>query len=120
MSALVDGIPIDTIAVGTPKGHRDAAGEAQRPRDLDPDPGPGRPATLQGDLAADRRHVLRGSGSRAQSSDALKVVYKNLQLEHAPAASRTTRAERRPRRVAALVFILAGIVLSGLWFGRVA
>jgi Ca-activated chloride channel homolog len=112
--ALVAGIPVDTVAVGTPNGivsqvialTNGQAAVQKIPVPLD--------STALQEVAQTTNGTFLQAGSTAQ----LDRVYKNLSTH----ISRSLR-EHQLNRVAAgiaLLFILAGVTLSGLWFSRLA
>jgi Ca-activated chloride channel family protein len=117
VSALVDYIPIDSIAVGTSKATVTQLVKIDGQLFPNQIPVPVDPTTL--------RQVSRQTGgtfftaaSLAQSAAPLKKVYENLRSYSSP--GRRTHELSTPTAGVALVFMLAGIALSGLWFGRVA
>ena len=117
VSALVDYIPVDTVAFGTAKGSvtqpvklNDLETSAQFPVPVDP-------VTLRTVSQQTNGTFFEGTDV-AQSPDALKVIYKNLHSN--TARGHRTHELNGDATAAALVFILAGLALSGLWFGRVA
>jgi Ca-activated chloride channel family protein len=117
VSALVDYIPVDTIVFGTPKGNvtqpvklNDLVTSAQFPV-------PVQPVTLQ-TMSQQTNGTFFEGADVAASPDALKVVYKNLHSN--TARGHRTHALNQIATLVAFVFVLAGLGLSGLWFGRVA
>jgi Ca-activated chloride channel family protein len=117
VSALVDYIPVDTIAFGTSKG---TVTQPVKLNDLETSavfPVPVQPGTLQSVSQATGGTFFEGEDVAASPS-ALKVVYRNLHSN--TARGHRTHELNEAATAAALAFILAGLALSGLWFGRVA
>jgi Ca-activated chloride channel family protein len=117
VSALVDYIPVDTVAFGTPKG---TVTQPVKLNDLELSavfPVPVDPTTLQ-TLAQQTGGTFFEGSAVAAAPAQMKTVYRNL---HSNIASgHRTHALDTPATGVALAFILAGLALSGLWFGRVA
>jgi Ca-activated chloride channel homolog len=112
--ALVAGIPVDTVAVGTPNGivsqviplTNGQTAVQKIPVPLD--------STALQEVAQTTNGTFLQAGSTAQ----LDRVYKSL-------STHISRSQRKHQlnRVAggiALLFILAGVALSGFWFSRLA
>jgi Ca-activated chloride channel family protein len=105
-----EGIPVSTVALGTPNGivtRRLPGGYVERTQ-VPPDP-----KTLQS--------VARTTGGRffeVTTASRLKRVYQDL--GHRLAHERKQHEVTAGATGAALVFMLAGAVLSGLWFRRLA
>ncbi len=117
VSALVDYIPVDTVAFGTSKG---VVTQPVKLNDLETSavfPVPVAPATLA-TLAQQTGGTFFQGSAVAESPTQLKAVYKNLHSN--TASGRRTHALDTAATGVALAFILAGLALSGLWFGRVA
>ncbi len=112
--ARLAGIPVDTISVGTANGQV----TQQIPlkggqKETKKSPVPVDPTTLQ--VVS---HLTGGQFFKAFSAQQLTQVYKNL-------GSHTSQAKSKHELSAlatgvALIFILAGVVLSALWFRRLA
>ncbi len=112
--ALVNGIPINTISVGTPRGIVEQpvklyGGQASTRRVSVP----ANPTTLR-----NVSQVTGGKFFETASVPQLARVYENLG-SHAVRGHRTRELSTTAAGVA-FVFILAGIALSGLWYGRLA
>jgi Ca-activated chloride channel family protein len=117
VSALVDYIPVDTIAFGTSKG---SVTQPVKLNDLETSavfPVPVQPTTLR-TISQATNGTFFDSEAVAGSPSDLKVVYKNLHSN--TARGHRTHELNGPATAIALAFILAGLALSGLWFGRVA
>jgi Ca-activated chloride channel homolog len=112
--ARLAGIPIDTISIGTANGQVTQQIKLQGGQtETKKSPVPVDPTTLQ--VVS---HLTGGQFYKAFSAQQLTSVYKNL-------GSHTSKAKSTHELSAdatglALVFILAGIVLSALWFRRFA
>jgi Ca-activated chloride channel family protein len=117
VSALVDYIPVDAIAVGTPKATVSQPVKVDGQLFSNQIPVPVDPTTLQ-QVARQTGGAFFKASAVAQSPTPLKKVYEDLRSYTMP--GRRTHELSAPAAGVALVFILAGIVLSGLWFGRVA
>ena len=108
------GIPVDTISVGTANGQV----TQQIPlkggqKETKKSPVPVDPTTLQ--IVS---HLTGGTFFKAGSASQLTQVYRNLGSHTARAHS--TRELSAAATGVALAFILAGVVLSALWFRRLA
>jgi hypothetical protein len=117
VAALVDYIPVDTVAIGTRKGFvtRSVKVEGQSfPSDI---PVPVDP-TLLGQLASQTGGSALTPASFAKPSRQISKIYTTLRSYSSSA--RATRSLSEDTAGAGLVLILAGLVLSGLWFGRLA
>lgn len=117
VSALVNYVPIDTVAVGTRKAIVTQPITVNGVQTSTQISVPLDSTTLRA-LATQTGGVFLEQGSLTQSADSLTKVYSGLR-------SYTTPGERTHQVSAAfaagaLVSILAGIALSGLWFGRIA
>jgi Ca-activated chloride channel family protein len=113
--ALSNGIPIDALAVGTDSGTVDQSITTGGQSSIQTIPVPVDTVTLQ-DVAQVTGGKFFQLGATAPSR--LDSVYRNV-------GSHTTRGRTAHEldvavAVGALVFILAGIGLSGFWFGRIA
>jgi Ca-activated chloride channel homolog len=112
--ALVNGIPIDTLTVGTPRGIvqqpvKTYGGQVS----TQTVPVPVNPTTLQNvSQLTGGKSLQTGSGSQ------LARVYQNLG-SHTAHGHRTHELSAAAA-VVALILILAGVLLSGLWYGRLA
>ncbi len=112
--ALVAGIPIDTISVGTPNGIVSQVipltnGQTAIQK---------LPVPVDSIALQEVSQVTNGMFFEAGSATRLDRIYESLSSH----LSRS-RKEHELNRVAAglaLVFILAGVALSGLWFSRLA
>jgi Ca-activated chloride channel homolog len=104
------GVPVYTVSLGTPKGSV-----------LQKVPGPGSVTkkTAVPVKSAELEAIARATGGRffaARSADELKQVYKDL--GHRLATENKRREITAWTTAGALGFILAGALLSGLWFRR--
>ncbi len=119
-TALSEGIPVDTIAIGTPRG---LVTQPVRVADFRAHltiPVPVDAVTLKA-ISQRSEGSFFQAGSPAQLAALPKQLTPVFDSLSAPIqASDRTQALTAAAGVAALVFILAGIVLSGLWFGRSA
>jgi Ca-activated chloride channel homolog len=116
VSALVDFVPVSTIAFGTPTGIVVQPTTVNGRPTSTQIPVPAEPTTLR-TISQQTHGSFFTAASVAQSPAQLAKVYANLR-------SHTTPGHRKHELSAAaggvaLVLILAGIGLSGLWFGRV-
>jgi Ca-activated chloride channel family protein len=111
--ALSAGIPVDTLSVGTEGGSVDQPITAGGQTSIQTIPVPVDAATMRG-----VSQVTGGKFFRLGSATNLKKVYENVgaHTSHGRAARELSVAAA----AAALVFVLAGVALSGFWFGRVA
>jgi Ca-activated chloride channel homolog len=103
------GVPISTIALGTPDGivFQKLPGSKYTEQHAVPA------------AATDLQSLAQGSGGRfftARSATALKQVYKDL--GHRLAKERTKREITAWMTMGALGFIIVGALLSGVWFRR--
>jgi Ca-activated chloride channel family protein len=117
VSALVDYIPVDTVAFGTSKG---IVTQPVKLNDLETSavfPVPVQPTTLE-TLSQQTGGAFFEGVDVAASPGAMKSVYRNLHSNTAT-GHRTHELDTDATAVA-LIFILAGLGLSGFWFGRVA
>jgi Ca-activated chloride channel family protein len=115
--ALGDRIPVDTIGFGTAKGTVTQSVKITGGTTLVSLPAPVQTTTLQM-IARQTSGVFFDGASVRDDAQPLKTIYEHLD-------SNTTRVRRTDELSAAtaaiaVVLILAGIALSGLWFGRVA
>jgi Ca-activated chloride channel family protein len=117
VSALVDYIPVDAIAVGTPKGVVTQSFEVSGVRTSAQIAVPAQTAPLRR-LARQTGGTLFDAASLAQSPAQLSRVWENLRSSGAQGD--TTRELSAASAGVALLLVLAGVVVSGLWFGRVA
>jgi Ca-activated chloride channel family protein len=117
VSALVDYIPVDAIAIGTPKATVTQPVKVGGQLFSNQIPVPVDPTTLEQVSRQTGGTFFKGS-SLTQSAAPLRKVYENLRSY--TTAGRRTHPLSAPAAAVALAFMLAGIVLSGLWFGRVA
>jgi Ca-activated chloride channel homolog len=117
VTALVDYVPVDSIAVGTRRGVVTQTLPGGGPKTLTQVSVPVQPSTL--------RMVSHASGGSFFEADAatrfpaeLASVYRNLRPHLTP--GRKARDLSALAAGLALVLVLAGVVVSGLWFGRIA
>ena len=117
MIAHVNGVPVDTVAMGT------RAGTVTQPirvggrqnADLS---GAGAANGAHGDLEAGSGGIAFSGVSVAQSAAQLSPVWGGLNTYSTP--GRRSSELSAAITAVALLFFLAGIVVSGFWFGRVA
>jgi Ca-activated chloride channel family protein len=117
VSALVDYIPVDTVAFGTSRG---TVTQPVKLNDLETSavyPVPVQPLTLQSVSQQTGGTFFEGDAVAADPT-LLKTVYSNLHTT--TARGHRTHELNEAATGVALAFILAGLALSGLWFGRVA
>lgn len=117
VSALVDHVPVNAIALGTPEG---VVLQTTRSRGVPTRSQisvPVEPSTLRM-LSRQTGGMFFEATSLARSPAAMANVYKNLRSYASP--GRRTHALSAATAEMGLVLILAGIGLSGLWFGRLA
>ncbi len=117
VSALVDYVPVDAIAIGTPNG---IVAQEVKLNDLQISaeiPVPVQPATLR-TIAQQTGGSFFDAASLEQSPGSLSTIYANLHAQ--TSHDRTTRALNVAATGVALVFILGGLLFSGLGLGRVA
>jgi Ca-activated chloride channel homolog len=114
--AHVNGVPVDTVAMGTRKG------TVTQPIRIGGKEKQTYPVPVQRTAL---RMIAKGSGgtafdgiSVAQSPTPLSSVYAGLN-SYSTAGRRSSELSAAVTAVA-LILLLAGIVVSGLWFGRVA
>jgi Ca-activated chloride channel homolog len=117
VSALVNYVPIDTVAVGTKKAVvtqpvtvNGVQTSTQISVPLD--------STTLRTVASQTGGIFLEQGSLTESPDLLTKVYSGLHTFKTPGEK--TRQVSAAFAAGALVCILAGIALSGLWFGRIA
>jgi len=116
VSALGDDVPVDAISIGTPTGivtQRVNVGGFQTSTRI---PVPVDSDTLR-EVSQQTGGTLFSAASVAKSPATLRKVYEDLGSNAAP-GHRMHELSAATAAVA-LVFILAGIVLRGLWFGKV-
>ncbi len=111
--ALATGIPIDTLAVGTEAGTVDQPIAAGGQTSIQTIPVPAEAATLQG-----VSQVTGGTFFQLGSTTDLTKVYENVGAH--TSRGRAAHELSVAAAAAAFVFILAGVALSGVWFGRIA
>jgi Ca-activated chloride channel family protein len=104
------GVPVNTVSLGTAKGSV-----------LQKLPGPGNltKTTAVPVASSELRGIARVTGARffaATSAEELKQVYRDL--GHRLATEDKRREITAWTTIGALVFILTGAVLSGVWFRR--
>ncbi len=117
VSALIDYVPVDAVAVGTPKGLVTQPATVNGVKTTNEISVPVQPTTLQ--LVSQQAHGrFFDAAAVAKSPSLLDGVWTNLRSYSAPVPK--TRDLSAIAAGAALALILAGIGLSGLWFGRVA
>jgi len=117
VSALVDYVPVDTVAFGTPKGLVTQPATVNGVKTTTEIAVPVQPAALK--LVSQQAHGTAFDGAAvAKSPAALDSVWSNLRTYTSP--GRKTRDLSAITAGIALGFILAGMGLSGLWYGRVA
>jgi Ca-activated chloride channel homolog len=117
VAAVADYVPVDTIAVGTGAGtvtQRSNTGRRQTSTQIAV---PVQPITLRA-LSRQTGGLFFEAASVARTPSALSGVYEGLRSHTSP-TGRTHELSTAAAAVA-LGFILAGVVLSGLWFGQVA
>jgi Ca-activated chloride channel family protein len=117
VSALVDYIPVDTIVIGTPEG---IVTQPIKLNDLQISaqiPVPVRPATMR-TIAQQTGGTFFDAASLAQSAAPLARVYENLHSH--TSQRRKTRELNVAATALALLFIVAGLLFSGLRLGRLA
>jgi Ca-activated chloride channel homolog len=117
VSALVDYIPVDTVVFGTSKG---IVTQPVKLNDLETSavfPVPVSPTTLRSVSQQTGGTFFEGSAV-ADSPTPLKTVYRNLRTT--TARGHRTHELNEAATGVALAFMLGGLALSGLWFGRVA
>jgi Ca-activated chloride channel homolog len=117
VSALVDGIPISTVAVGTRKAF--VVQSVKFNGEVIPNqiPVPVQTATME-TLAKETHGQYFSATAAAEKPASLASIYAPLRSSSIPGHKTDELAVFTV--IAALVCILAGIALSGLWFGRVA
>lgn len=112
--ALVDGIPVDTISVGTPSGIVVQPVKANGGQIANQTiPVPVDATTLQ-----EVSQLTDGTFFKSASVPRFEKIYENLGLH--TSRGRSTREVSVVTAGVAFVFIVAGIALSGLWLGRIA
>ena len=117
VSALIDYVPVDTVAFGTPKGLVTQPATVNGVKTTTEIPVPVEPTNLK--LVSKQAHGMFFDGAAVAKSPALlKGVYANLRTYTTP--GRSTRDLSAITAGAALVLVLAAMGLSGLWYGRVA
>ncbi|HWB22185.1 MAG TPA: VWA domain-containing protein [Gaiellaceae bacterium] len=112
--ALVSGIPIDTVSVGTPNGIVSQVipltnGQTALQKI---------PVPVDSTALEEVSQVTNGTFFTAGSAAQLSRVYKNLGSHIL--RSRREHELNRVTAALALVFIFAGVALSGLWYSRLA
>ena len=117
LSALVDYVPIDTVAVGTSRGVVTQPVKVNGVRTSVQIPVPASPQTLQ-TLSKQTGGRFFDAAAAAQRPALMRGFYDDLHPHTAPIA--TTRALSAAAGGLALLFIAGGVVVSGLWFGRPA
>lgn len=119
-TARSEGIPIDTVSIGTPQGSVTQLVKVDDFKATTQIPVPAAPAALQ-EIAQSSGGSAYVAGSTAQLAalpKQLSSVYSSL---NAPVESGDrTEPLAADAGGAALVLILLGVVLSGVWFGRPA
>jgi Ca-activated chloride channel homolog len=117
VSALVDGIPVDTVAVGTPRGVVTQPVQLAVGRTTAQIRVPVHPATLR-TIASQTKGRFFDADTIEGARAALTDTYAQLN-EYAP-QKRTTRDLSAVAAAAALALLVAGICVSGLALGRLA
>ncbi len=115
--AVADDVPVDTIAVGTRSGSVTQASNAGGRRTSSLIPVPVQPTTLR-TLSQQTGGLFFDAGPVARAPSALAGVYEGLR-SHTTPTGRTHELSTAAAEIA-FGFILAGVVLSGLWYGQVA
>jgi Ca-activated chloride channel homolog len=117
VSALVDGVPVDTVAVGTPRGVVTQPVQLSTGRTTTQIRVPVHPATLR-TIASQTKGRFVDADTVARSPGALTDTYAQLNA-YAP-QERRTRDLSAVAAAAALALLVAGVCVSGLVLGRVA
>ena len=116
-TAYLDGIPIDTIAVGTPTGILTQRVKADGLRFSNQIPVPV-DATILRQISHETGGASFDAGTVAPSPAQLEPIFDTLRA-HSAFGHRTDQLSA-PLAGVALALMLAGIVLSRVWFGGVA
>jgi Ca-activated chloride channel family protein len=117
--ARADGVPVNTVAIGTPRGIVKQPIEINNFKLTSTIPVPVDAAALA-QVAGQTKGTAfpTVSAARAGFVANLKKVYENFGTRNLPGHREHSLSAAAGEL--ALLFIIAGVVLSGLWFGRVA
>ncbi len=116
VSAVVDYVPVDTVAVGTARGSVTQPVVVDGVHAANTIAVPAHPSTLR--TISKETSGLFFAASALRSAAPLAGVYRSLHTFST--STRKTRNLSPLTAAAALVLLLGGLGLSGLWFGRVA
>jgi Ca-activated chloride channel homolog len=115
-TAYVSGIPVDSVALGTPTGLVTQTVKVDGFETSTQFPVPVDQTVLR-QVSDETRGVFLGSAPSGGSGNEWKAIYENL-----GAGTPRSKSEQQLSAFAAagaLVFVLSGLVLSGVWYGRV-